>query len=204
MARYPLAAVSPRGRLRLLNGAHPCHRWRPLTSHQACWSARRKRFTIDTLTLLVGLAIFIGLAGIVIPVLPGSILIGVAVLVWAVAKGGLAWAVVAGVAVLLALGAASTYVSTAKHTKAAGVPTKSLVGAGLAGIIGFFAIPVVGLVVGFPRGLFGMEYFRLRDLGRAKKSALGALKAVGLGMVLELGFALAAASLWLVAVNVWV
>ena len=54
------------------------------------------------LTLLVGLAILVGLVGIVIPVLPGSILIGLAVLVWAVMTGTvLSWWVFAAVALLL-------------------------------------------------------------------------------------------------------
>lgn len=162
------------------------------------------RFAIDTLTLLVGLAIIVGLLGIVIPVLPGSMLIGLAVLVWAFATGGLAWAVLTGVAILLAIGWAGTYLITARHTKAAGVPGKSLVGAGIAGLVGFFVIPVVGLLVGFPLGLFGMEYLRLRNVTLARQTALVALKAVGLGMVVELGLALAAASLWFVAVTSWV
>ena len=38
-----------------------------------------------TVDLLVGLAVLVGLLGIVVPVLPGSILILGAVLVWAVA-----------------------------------------------------------------------------------------------------------------------
>ena len=58
--------------------------------------------------------------------------------------------------------------------------------------------------MGFPLGLFGMEYLRLRDVTLARQTALVALKAVGLGMIVELGLALAAASLWFVAVTFWV
>lgn len=140
-----------------------------------------------------------------IPVLPGSLLIGGAVLVWAIATGtGTGWAVFAGVAALLALAATATYLVATRKTRAAGVPTTSLVGAGIAGIVGFFVVPVIGLLLFFPIGLLAMEFLRLRDLGAAGSSALVALKAVGLGMVLELGLALLAAGLWLTAVLFWV
>ena len=153
------------------------------------------------LTLLVGLAIVVGLLGIVIPVLPGSILIGLSVLVWAFATGtATGWWVFAGVAALLIAGSLITWFVTAHHTRSAGVPNGSLVLAGLAGIIGFFVIPVIGLLVFFPLGLFAAEYWRLRDRSAAWASALVGLKATGLGMLCELGLALAAAGVWLVAV----
>ncbi|MCC6495587.1 MAG: DUF456 domain-containing protein [Propionibacteriaceae bacterium] len=153
------------------------------------------------LEVLVGLAILIGLVGIVIPVLPGSILIALAVLVWAVLTGTTqAWLVFAGCVLLLAVGATITWFITARHTRAAGVPGRSLVLAGLAGIVGFFVIPVVGLLLFFPLGLFLAEYLRLREPRRAWASAVVGLKATGLGMLIELALALASAGVWLVAV----
>jgi len=153
------------------------------------------------LELLVGLAILVGLVGIVIPVLPGSILIGLAVLVWAVVTGTpAAWLVFAISALLLASGAFVTWIITAKRTRAAGVPQSSLVIAGLAGIVGFFVVPVIGLLLFFPLGLFVAEYLRQRDSALARRSAMVALKAAGLGLLSELGLALLASAVWLVAV----
>ncbi|HEY3338758.1 MAG TPA: DUF456 domain-containing protein [Propionicimonas sp.] len=153
------------------------------------------------LQLLVGLAILVGLVGIVIPVLPGSILIGLAVLVWAVLTGTpAAWLVFAICAVLLASGAMVTWIITARHTRAAGVPQSSLAVAGLAGIVGFFVVPVIGLLLFFPAGLFLAEYLRQRDGALARHSAMVALKATGLGILSELGLALLASAVWLVAV----
>jgi uncharacterized protein YqgC (DUF456 family) len=153
------------------------------------------------LQLLVGLAILIGLVGIVIPVLPGSILIGLAVLVWAVVTGTTAaWLVFAVCAVLLAAGTTVTVIITARHTRAAGVPQSSLVVAGLAGIVGFFVVPVIGLLLFFPAGLYVAEYTRLRDRALAWRSTKVALRATGIGMLSELGLALLAAAVWLVAV----
>ncbi len=151
--------------------------------------------------VLVGIAILVGLVGIVVPVLPGSILIGAAVVVWAAFTGTpTAW-LVAGICVLLVgAGAVLTWYFTAKHTRASGVPGGTLVIAGLAGIVGFFVVPVVGLLLFFLAGLFLAEYVRLRDPRRAWRSALAALKGTGLGMLAELGLALLASGLWLGAV----
>jgi uncharacterized protein YqgC (DUF456 family) len=58
--------------------------------------------------LLVGLAILVGLVGIVVPVLPGSILILGAVLVWALeVSTGTGWAVFAVATTLLVIGCTS-------------------------------------------------------------------------------------------------
>ena len=146
-----------------------------------------------------------GLVGIVIPVVPGSAIIALAVLVWAIdAEAGAAWAVLAVVLVLLAVGWASTYVVTGRRVHRAGVPTSSLVVAGLAGIVGFFVLPVVGLFVLFPLGLYAMEYRRLRDHTAARSSAWVAIRATALGMLIELALASSAAATWLIAVLVGV
>ena len=96
--------------------------------------------------------------GIVLPVLPGSPLIAVALLVWAVSvRETTGWVVLAVGVVLLAAGWSTTYVVTGRRVAAAGVPRSSLVVAALAGIAGFFVVPVLGLLVFFPAGLFAME-----------------------------------------------
>ncbi len=153
------------------------------------------------LEFVVGVAILVGLVGIVVPVLPGSVLIGLAVLAWALLTATApAWTVFAACAVLLVAGGVITWFIQARHTRAAGVPGSSLVAAGLAGIVGFFVVPVIGLLLFFPLGLFLAEYLRLRDPRRARASAIVGLKATGLGMICELGLALAASGVWLVAV----
>ena len=153
------------------------------------------------MTLLVGLAVLVGLVGIVVPVLPGSALIGLAVGVWAFTHPSTgSWVVLAVVATLLAVGWAGTYVLTGRRVSAAGVPRRSLVVAGLVGIVGFFVVPVVGLLLGFVLGLYAMEHLRLRDPAAARESAWVALRATGLGMLVELGLALLASATWLVAV----
>jgi uncharacterized protein len=147
---------------------------------------------------LVGLAILVGLVGIVVPVLPGSILILGAVLVWAAeARSATGWLVFAGVTTLLVLGGIVKYAVPGRRLKAVGVPNRSLIAGGLLGIVGFFVIPVVGLVVGFVAGVYLAELHRLGRAG-AWPSTRSALGAVGLSMLIELGAGLLAAAAWLV------
>lgn len=158
---------------------------------------------MDLVTQLVGLAILVGLVGIVLPVLPGSLIIAAAVLVWALdTEEPAAWVVFAVVVLLLAAGSIATYVIAGRRVSASGVPRRSLVVAGLAGIVGFFLIPVIGLLIFFPLGLYAMEYLRLGDPRGARNSAAVAIRATALGMLVELGLALAAAGTWLVAVTI--
>ena len=151
---------------------------------------------------LVGLAILIGLVGIIVPVLPGSILVLAAVLVWALELGtGAGWVVFAIATSLLAVGTLVKYVVPGRRLQAAGVPNSTLwVGAGV-GIVGFFVIPVVGLLVGFVAGVYLAEHRRVGAAG-AWPQTLAALKAVGLGILIELVAGVLAAGTWLVGVIV--
>ncbi len=74
-----------------------------------------------------------------------------------------------------------------------------MVGA-LLGIVGFFVVPVVGLVLGFVLGVYGAEVQRLGSHRSAWASTKVALRAVGLSLAIEMFGALIAAGAWLAAV----
>ncbi len=150
--------------------------------------------------LLAGLAILVGLAGIVVPVLPGALLILAAVVVWAAVTGGAtAWAV-AGVAIaLLVVGQVFKYTIPGKRLKASGVPTRTIVLGGLLGIVGFFVIPFVGLFVGFVAGVYLAELQRVGQ-EQAWPSTWAAVKATGLSILIELASGLLAATAFVVGV----
>lgn len=154
-----------------------------------------------TLTdLAVGLAILVGLVGIIVPILPGTILILVALLVWAVELGtGGGWVVFAIAVSLLALGTVVKYVVPGRRMQAAGVPSSTIVIGALVGLVGFFVIPVVGLLVGFVLGVYLAEHRRV-GAAAAWPSTKQALQAVGLGIFIELVAALLATGTWLVGV----
>ncbi len=148
--------------------------------------------------VLVGLAILVGLVGIVVPVLPGSTLVLGAVLVWAVQDGSrTAWVVFAVVTVLLMTGAIVKFAIPGRSLKATGIPNRTLLAGGLLAIVGFFVIPVVGLVVGFVLGVYLSERQRV-GADHAWPSTTAAVKAVGVSILIELAAALLATSVWLV------
>jgi uncharacterized protein YqgC (DUF456 family) len=155
-------------------------------------------------TVLCGLAILVGVAGTIIPVLPGSILIGLSLLAWAIWGGaGTAGWVVFGVGVVFVLaGMAASAVLTGRKLKEHRIPSRSVVIGLVAGVVGMFVIPVVGLFVGFAAGLLLSELLRTRNFGTATATSWAALKATGLGMLVEFVLACLAASTWVI--GLWV
>lgn len=153
---------------------------------------------MDTVDLVVGLAILVGLVGIVVPLLPGSALVGVAVLGWAFSVGTLeAWIYAALAIALLVVGTVVKYAVPGRRLRADGVPTRTLVLGGVLAVVGFFVVPVVGLVLGFVLGVYLAELQRVGS-GAAWPSTKSAVKAVGLSLLIELAAALGAAAIWLV------
>lgn len=150
--------------------------------------------------VIVGLVILVGLAGIVLPVLPGLALIVGAVLLWAFVEGGtVAW-VVAVVSVLLALaGSVVKYLIPGRRLKEAGIPRATLLWAGGLAIAGFFVVPVVGAPLGFVAGTYLAERQRV-GAEQAWPSTRRSLGAVALSIGIELLAGLFIAALWLTAV----
>lgn len=150
--------------------------------------------------VLVALAIAVGLVGILVPVLPGTVLVLAAILVWAVDVASTAgWVVFAVATTLLAAGQVVKYAVPGRRLKDAGVPSSALwAGAGL-GIVGFFVVPVVGLFLGFVLGVYLVETRRVGSAA-AWPSTIHALKAVGLSILIELAAAMAAAVTWIAGV----
>jgi hypothetical protein len=152
------------------------------------------------LDLLVVAALVVAAVGILVPVLPGTVLALGALLVWAIATGGtIAWAAFGVMALVLGAGQVLKYLLPHKSLTAAGVPGRSILLGGVAAIVGFFLIPVVGLIVGFVGGLYVAEHVRLRDWTRAKESTWAAMKATGFSILIELGALMAAAAVWIAA-----
>jgi uncharacterized protein YqgC (DUF456 family) len=150
--------------------------------------------------VLVALAIAIGLVGVIVPILPGSLLVLAAILVWAWDLGSsTAWAVLGVAAAFTILGAVVKYVVPGRRLKSNGVPGSTLVLGGVLGVVGFFVIPVVGLLIGFVLGVYLAE---LRRVGSAAAwpATVHALKAVGLSIVIELVASLLAAMTWALGV----
>jgi uncharacterized protein YqgC (DUF456 family) len=147
------------------------------------------------ITILCVLAMILGVVGIVIPMVPGLLLCWLAAAVWAIfaADGWVRWAVLAGATLVAVIGALIKYLWPGRNLKRSGVPTGSLLLGGLLGIVGFFVIPVIGLIIGFVLGVFLGERIRLGDTKAAWPSTKNALRAAGLAMMVELAAALGVA-----------
>lgn len=146
--------------------------------------------------LIVATVIAVGLSGIVIPVLPGTLLIGAAVLVWALVVGGSAWAVFAAAAGVLAVGEVIKYLLAGRSLRAHGIPSVTVAAGGIVGIIGFFVVPVIGLLLGFVAGAGVSELVRTRSAPAARQGTIAAVRAAAVTMGVELSAGLLAAGLW--------
>jgi uncharacterized protein YqgC (DUF456 family) len=152
--------------------------------------------------LVVAVLLVAGLAGVIVPVLPGLLLILGGLLLWAVdLHTTTGWLVFAVAVTFLAVGTVVKYVVPGRRLKTAGVPRSTLAIGGLLGIVGFFVIPVVGLFIGFVLGVYAAERSRLgvEAAGPATRQALGA---VGLSILIELTASLLAVATWVVGVVV--
>ena len=150
--------------------------------------------------LLAALVIAVGLIGILVPILPGSVLVAAGILAWAISVGGTtAWTVFAVSTALIVVGAVVKYTIPGRSLQVAGIPASTQwFGVGL-GVVGFFVIPVVGLFLGFVLGVYLAE---LRRVGGAEAwpSTVHSLKAVGWSIVIELVAALLATWVWIYGV----
>ncbi len=152
--------------------------------------------------VLVGLVILVGLLGTVIQVLPGNVLVIGAILVWAWATGGGAWWVFAAAAVVVAVAELLQWLLAGRHLRRADVPWSTMAWGGVAGIVGFFVVPVVGLFLFFVGAVYLAELARRHDSAAARTAAIAALKATGITILVQLAGGLIAAAIWLVAVIV--
>ena len=157
---------------------------------------------MTTATALAAIMIVAGLVGVVVPVLPGLLLVWGGVLVWALALARPAgWAVLAVATALVAAGTVLKYLLPGRRLRESGVPGTTIMLGAVLGVVGFFVVPVVGLPIGFVAGIY------LAELGRvggtdAWPSTRQALAAVGVSILIEFASGLLVAGVWLVGLAV--
>ncbi|GIJ07200.1 DUF456 domain-containing protein [Micromonospora andamanensis] len=149
-------------------------------------------------SVVAALAILAGLAGVVVPGLPALPLCWGGVLVWALFgdAGAGRWLVLAAATLVAVAGTVVKYAWPGRNLKRAGVPTTSLLAGAVLGLVGFFVIPVVGLVIGFVGGIFVMERLRLGDTRLAWPATKQAVAAAGLSMLVEFLSGMVIGALW--------
>lgn len=146
--------------------------------------------------LVTGVLLTVAVIGTVIPLLPGSLLAAAAVIGCAFVLGQPGAWIAAGVAVaVLVVGWVAKWLVPARHVSGDVHPWSLAVG-GVAGLVGFFVVPIVGLVLGFVAGVFGTELLRTKSPALAWPATRQAITAAGIGMLIELGSVVLAAALW--------
>jgi uncharacterized protein len=161
--------------------------------------------------LLFGITVafmLLGIAGIIIPILPGMVLIWLSALVYAVIEGFAAvdW-ITFGVITIIALVAGTSEIwLPLLGAKTTGASRRSLVLGALGGILGFFFLgaffPIIGSlfggVIGYSLGILLGQYHKYRDWGLAIRAGLGGLAGWGVSTAIQLG-----AGLIIIAIFVW-
>ena len=152
---------------------------------------------------LAVILVLIGMAGVILPALPGLPLVFAGMLLGAWAGGfeQVGWIPLVILGALTVLSVAVDFFATVVGAKRVGASRKALLGAVIGtfaglffGPIGLFAGPFVGALLG--------ELWHGREIGQAAKVGLGTWLGILLGTVLKLGLAFAMLGLfafaWLV------
>lgn len=150
--------------------------------------------------LLVLIVMIVGLVGVVVPVLPGLLLVWAAGIWWAWADGGGGrWFLAAVLTLLLVGGTIAKYALPARTAAGAGAPRRTVLLGALGAVLGFFLIPVVGLLVGGVGAVYLAEWARLGEPSAAWRSTRAVLVGVGVGVLVEIATGVLMVSLWAAA-----
>jgi uncharacterized protein YqgC (DUF456 family) len=148
-----------------------------------------------TIMLLAGAAVLVvaGLAGLVLPVLPGAPLLfgGILLAAWAEDFAYLGVGTLTVVGVLAALAIAADFVAGAFGARRYGASKRAVLGATIGTVVGLFFGPIGVLLGPFVGAVLG-ELTVQRDLNAAGRAGVGATIGLALGTAakLALGFAM--------------
>jgi len=148
--------------------------------------------------LLVAVVMAVGLAGVVLPFVPGLPIIWGAALLYGIMThfGSLGWTAMAAITLLAIVGIAASIVLPDRAGAAAGASPATRLFAGLLGLIGFFVVPVIGFPLFACLGVLIAQYRETDDWGTAVDSTVAVLKGFGVGILAELGAGLAMVFMW--------
>ncbi len=147
---------------------------------------------MEPLVYLAGVALLlVGLAGVVLPGLPGSplLLAGAVLVAWAGDFTRVGRGTIAVEAFIAGLIFTADYVAGALGAKAFGASRWAFAGALLGLVAGlFFGLP--GIVLGPALGAFALELLKDPDVGRAARAGIGVLVGFVVGSVVKVALAL--------------
>ncbi|MFF9400455.1 DUF456 domain-containing protein [Streptomyces sp. NPDC014744] len=146
----------------------------------------------------VGLVMFLGLLGVLVPGVPGQAIVWAAVLWWALTdRTTAAWSVLMGATALLLVDQALKPLLPPRRPHGSGAPRRTLVLGGVGAIVGFFVVPVLGALVGYVGTVYGVERLRLGSRGAGWASVRSVMRATGWSVLVELFACLLVTGAWI-------
>lgn len=144
------------------------------------------------LYLLAVVLVLVGIAGVILPALPGIPLVfaGVLLAAWADDFVHVGWLPLTVLGLLTLLSFAVDILATVVGAQRVGASRKALWGTFLGSIVGVFFMPI-GLFVGPLAGALLGEYWHTRELGRSTKVGLATWLGILLGFALKLALVIA-------------
>jgi uncharacterized protein YqgC (DUF456 family) len=144
------------------------------------------------LWLLAAALVLIGIAGTVIPALPGTpfVFIGLMVAAWINDFQEVGWVVLTVLGVLTAVSALVDFIASSAGAQRVGAHPRAIVGAAIGTVVGlFFGIP--GLIIGPFAGAVVGELSVGKGLQQAGKAGLGTVLGLALGAAAKLALTFA-------------
>lgn len=140
--------------------------------------------------------ILVGLAGIIVPILPGILLIWLTVLAYAIVDGfeAVGWVTFIAITLIaIVVGTADIWMSLLGAQKG-GAARRAMFFGMIGGVVGFFLfgtlLPIVGNllggILGYAIGVFLGQYHKYRDWELARKASFGGLVGWGVATVIQM------------------
>jgi uncharacterized protein YqgC (DUF456 family) len=150
--------------------------------------------------ILALLVMLVGLIGTVLPVIPGTVLIFLAALVYALLEGfaSVSWPTLVILGVLTLLATTADIWATSLGAKVGGASGWSVLVGLIGGLTGFVTFSLPGAIVGAVLGVLLSEIVRLGDWRQALKAGSGWIIGWVLSTVVQLGLGLI-----MLAIFVW-
>lgn len=150
--------------------------------------------------LIAGLLVAVGVAGVILPALPGLPLVfaGLLLAAWTNDFQRVGWLVLTVLGLLTVLSIIVDVVSSALGAKGVGASRKAMIGAVIGSLAGLVFMPW-GLLLGPFVGALAGEYLHSRQLGLAAKVGVATWLGILIGTALKLGLAVAMLGLFALA-----
>jgi len=158
--------------------------------------------TLQTLTLLV---MALGVVGILLPLIPGPLIIWIAALGYDLIRG-ITWrsgVILGGLTLLMLAGSTTDLWLSSAGARRSGASGCAVAAAAVAGLVGFVFFNVLGAILLPTLTVLLVELVRLRDLRHATRAGGGYLVGWLLSTGVELVVALLMIALWLWQVGGW-